>query len=69
MIASEKQLLISLQQLQRVMNALDSLRNEVLLKDPKLFGVLVEAPLDDIQRLRNEIDTYLEAKLTPAEVN
>jgi len=66
MITSEKQLRVGLQQLQRLMNALESLRREVLPNDPKLFGVLAEAPLDDIERLRQEIDSYLEEKMPVA---
>jgi len=66
MITNEHQLQVSLLQLQRLLNALEALREDVLPRDPRLFGVMAEAPLDDIERVRQEIDAYLEAKLATA---
>ena len=59
MIENEIQLHVSLEQLQRLIQALGGLRRDVMPKDPKLFGVLAEAPLDDMEHVRQEIDAYL----------
>ena len=56
---------VTMQQMERLIRALDDLRENVLPKDPKLFAVLAEAPLDDLDRLRQEVHGYVD-DLTPS---
>ncbi len=54
---------LALQQLERLLRALEDLRENVLPRDPTLFATMAEAPLDDLDRLRKELAGYLlEAK-------
>ncbi|MDP6355513.1 MAG: hypothetical protein QF473_10450 [Planctomycetota bacterium] len=65
MIQNPNELRITLEQLQRMMQALEDLKNSVLPKDPNLFAAMAEGPLKHIERLRVEIDGYIH-ELTPA---
>lgn len=49
----------TMQQMDRLLRALDDLRDNVLVKDPQLFAIMAEAPLDDLDRLRQEFHGYL----------
>lgn len=43
---------VTLEQMERLMRALDDLRENVLPQDPALFATMAEGPLDDLERLR-----------------
>ena len=51
---------LALQQLERLLRALEDLRENVLPRDPTLFATMAEAPLDDLERLRKELAGYLQ---------
>ena len=51
----------SIEQLQLMNEALEHLRTEVLAKNPRLFAVLAEGPLEEIRRLHAEIQQQTEA--------
>ena len=58
MLTNVNQLRTTLEQMERLLRALDDLKENVLPKDPALFAVMAEAPLDDLSRLRSEIHGY-----------
>ncbi len=60
MIEDANRLRVTLQQMQRLLCALDDLKEKVLPKDPKLFAVMAEAPLEDLDRLREEVEGILD---------
>lgn len=64
MIEDTNQLRVALQQMQRLLAALEDLKAQVLLRDPQLFATMAEAPLEDLDRLRQEVEGFL-ARLTP----
>lgn len=45
----------AMEQMERLIRALDDLKETVLPKDPGLFATLAEGPLDDLERLRKEL--------------
>ncbi len=51
---------VTLEQIARLISALDDLKQNVLPRDPQLFAVMAEGPLDDLQRMRGEICQYVE---------
>lgn len=51
----------SIEQLQLMNGALEILRNDVLPKNPRLFAVMAEGPLEEIRRLHAEIQQQTEA--------
>jgi hypothetical protein len=58
---------VTIEQMNRMARALEALSNELLVKDPKLFALMAEAPLEHIRRMRDELDQYLaELKHVPA---
>jgi hypothetical protein len=59
MIPDLNRLRVTMQQMERVLCALDDLKRDVLPKDPQLFAVMSETPLDDLKRLRSEIAGYV----------
>jgi hypothetical protein len=60
MIEDSNQLRVTLQQMTRLLCALDDLKEQVLPKDPQLFAVMAEAPLEDLDRLRQEVEGFLD---------
>jgi hypothetical protein len=48
-----------MEQMERLIRALDDLRDTILVQDPRLFATLAEAPLDDLDRLRKEVNGYI----------
>ena len=60
MIRDVVRLQVTMQQMERLLAALDDLKVNVLPKDPQLFGVLAEAPLEDLQRLRHELSGFVQ---------
>lgn len=59
MIVDQNQLSVTMEQLGRVLRALEDLKQNVLSENPELFGVMAESCFDDLERLRNEINGYL----------
>jgi hypothetical protein len=66
MIANLNRLRVTMQQMERVIGALDNLKRDVLPNDPQLFAVMSEAPLDDLNRLRSEVAGYVQELSGPA---
>jgi hypothetical protein len=60
MIEDANQLRVTLQQMQRLLWALAALKEQVLSQDPKLFATMAEAPLEDLDRLRQEVESFLD---------
>jgi hypothetical protein len=60
MIDDPNQLRVTLQQIGRLLCALEDLKEHVLPKDPKLFATMAEAPLEDLHRLRQEVEGFLD---------
>ncbi len=60
MIHDIQQLRVTMQQMERLIRAVEDLKETVLPKNPQLFATLAEAPLDDLGRLRKEISSYTE---------
>ena len=60
MIEDPNQLRVTLQQMGRLLSALEDLKEQVLAKDPRLFAAMAEAPLEDLGRLRQEVESFLD---------
>ena len=60
MIKDPNHLRLTLQQMKRLLRALDDLKDTVLPKNPQLFAVMAEAPLEDLDRLRQEVEDFLD---------
>ena len=58
MIKNVDRLRVTMEQMERLILALDDLKENVLPRDPKLFATMAEAPLEDLDRLREEIHGY-----------
>jgi hypothetical protein len=56
---------VTMQQMERLIRALDDLKINVLPKNPQLFATMSEAPLDDLDKLREELSGYVR-ELKPA---
>lgn len=48
-----------MEQMERLIRALDDLNANVLPRNPELFATMAEAPLEDLDRLRDEISGYV----------
>jgi hypothetical protein len=59
MIADVDRIRVTMQQMDRVLRALEDLRLTILPNNPQLFASMAEAPLDDLKRLRSEINEYV----------
>jgi hypothetical protein len=59
MINTEAQLQQAIEQIQRLYRALDSLRGDILPKNPKNFAIMAEGPVDEIRKLQADIDAYI----------
>lgn len=55
----------TVEQLERMNEALSALRRELLPGQPKKFAILAEGPLEDLRRLQGEIER-LTAEITTA---
>jgi len=53
----------TIEQLERMNRVLAHLREDVLPKNPKLFKVMIEGPLDEISRLKDQIEEQSRALL------
>ena len=56
----------TVEQLERMNTALSALRRELLPRQPRKFAILAEGPLEEIRRLRDEIE-HLTGTLVAAE--
>jgi hypothetical protein len=54
---------VTAEQMGHLIRALEDLKQNVLPKDPKLFALMSEAPLDDLERLRTEIVELVQREL------
>jgi hypothetical protein len=59
LIKNVDQLRVTMQQMERVIRALDDLKANVLPQNPQLFATMAEAPLEDLDRLRKEVSGYV----------
>jgi hypothetical protein len=54
----------TVEQLERLNEALSALRRELLPAQPKKFAILAEGPLEDMRRLQTEIEQLITALAT-----
>jgi hypothetical protein len=59
MITNEAQLQQAIEQIQRLCRALDSLRMDILPKNPRNFAIMAEGPVDEIRKLQADIGAYI----------
>jgi hypothetical protein len=59
MIENTDQLIQAIEQMGRMQRVLESFQRDILPKNPKNFAVFAEGPLDEIGKLRAEIDDYI----------
>ena len=59
MIKNVDQLRVTMEQMERLIRALDDLKANVLPQNPELFATMAEAPLENLDRLRVEISGYV----------
>lgn len=58
MIENDLQFRVTLAQLGRLLRALESLQQEMLPQNPQLFAAMSEGVLEDIGRLRADLEAY-----------
>jgi hypothetical protein len=51
---------VTMEQMDRLIRALDDLKENVLPNDPSLFATMAEGPLEDLERLRKEVREYVD---------
>lgn len=51
---------VTMEQMARLIRALDDLKENVLPKDPHLFATMAEGPLDHLEQLRKELGEYVD---------
>lgn len=59
-IKSEGQLQQAIEQIQTLCRAIESLRMDILPKNPKNFAIMAEGPVDEIRKLQADIDAYIQ---------
>ena len=59
MIENDAQLRQAIEQIENLYHAVDSLRADILPKNPRNFAVFAEGPLDEIRKLQADIDAYV----------
>ena len=59
MIQNDAQLQQAIEQIEGLYQGLDSLRADILPKNPRNFALFAEGPLDEIRKLQAEIDQYV----------
>ncbi len=59
MITTEAQLQQAIEQIQGLCQALDSLRRDILPKNPRNFAIMAEGPVDEIRTLQADIHAYI----------
>ena len=59
MIENEAQLQQALEQIENLCHAVQGLRADVFLINPRNFAILAEGPVDEIRKLQVDVDNYL----------
>ena len=59
MIKTSEQLQQAIEQIEGLYQGLDSLRADILPKNPRNFALFAEGPLDEIRKLQAAIDQYV----------
>ena len=59
MTTSEQRVRVTIEQMGRVLRALEGLKEDILDKNPKLFAIMAEGYLDDVNRMGRELAQYL----------
>ena len=59
MSVDPERLKVSLEQMERLLVALEDLRQSLLPHDPTLFATMAEAPLEDLARIRRDLGKQL----------
>jgi antitoxin component HigA of HigAB toxin-antitoxin module len=59
-IKNEEQLQQAIEQIQTLCRAIESLRTDILPKNPKNFAIMAEGPVDEIRKLQSDIDAYIQ---------
>jgi hypothetical protein len=59
MIENTNQLIQAIEQMGRMQRVLESFGKDILPKNPKNFAIFAEGPLDEIQKLQEEINIYV----------
>jgi antitoxin component HigA of HigAB toxin-antitoxin module len=59
-IKNEEQLQQAIEQIQTLCRAIESLRMDILPKNPKNFAIMAEGPVDEIRKLQSDIDAYIQ---------
>ena len=59
-ITNDAQLQQAIEQIQTLCGAIETLRTNILPKNPKNFAVLAEGPVDEIRKLQADIDAYIQ---------
>ena len=59
MISDEERLDVTLQQMMYLLRALDDIKQNVLPRNPQMFAMMAEGYVDQLARLREEIESYL----------
>jgi len=66
MIKELKQLQVTMEQMERLIRALEDLKETVLPSNPELFAAMAEGPLEDLGRLREEVNGFVHELKTTA---
>jgi hypothetical protein len=67
MITDEGQLQQTLEQMERMLRVLFLLRENILPQSRERFAMMAEGPLEQIRRLQQEIEAYVDEVLQPLE--
>jgi antitoxin component HigA of HigAB toxin-antitoxin module len=59
-IKNEEQLQQAIEQIQTLCRAIESLRTDILPKNPKNFAIMAEGRVDEIRKLQSDIDAYIQ---------
>jgi hypothetical protein len=62
MIENSKQFDVTLDYLGKFLDGLDKLQRTILPKNPQLYALMAESVMEDIRRLRKELQEYGAAK-------
>ena len=60
MMETSEQLYQTIEQMGRIQRILESYRNEILTRTPRNFAVLAEGALEQLRKLQQQIDEYIQ---------